>query len=362
MRIVPILTALLVAGFLYFVIAEREKFLGIFNVETEEAAETTSEPEETRSAVSVTAISSTAKEVQSGIVLRGRTEATRRVDIRAETSGTVTSEPLPKGSLVEAGQVLCRIEEGTRAASLAEAEARLAEAETSVAATRELSQKGFASETTALASEAGLQSAQAAVARARQEIERIEMTAPFAGLLDTDTAEIGSLLQPGSLCATVIDLSTVRLVGFVPEADITRLTEGAMAGGRLASGRQVVGQVSYLARSADPLTRTFRLEVEVPNADLSIREGETAEIGISMGEQHAHLLPQSVLVLNDEGRAGIRVAEGDTAKFYPVDIIRDEPNGIWLGGLPDRINVITVGQQYVRDGSLIDATIEGEPQ
>ena len=107
----------------------------------------------------------------------------------------------------------------------------------------------------------------------------------------------------------------------------------------------------------DPTTRTFRVEIEVPNPDLTLRDGQTAEIVIASEGTSAHLLPQSALTLNDEGTLGVRtVIEENTVSFMPVTILRDTPNGIWLAGLPKEASVIVIGQEYVTDGVTVDPT------
>ena len=86
-----------------------------------EAAEPAQQP------IAVIAMESTAREIDSAVVLRGQTQADRQVEVRAETSAVVISEPLRKGSFVENGAVLCELDPGTRQASLDEARARLTE-------------------------------------------------------------------------------------------------------------------------------------------------------------------------------------------------------------------------------------------
>ena len=195
------------------------------------------------------------------------------------------------------------------------------------------------------------------MAAANKEIDRLKITAPFDGLLESDTAELGSLMQPGSLCATIIQLDPIKLVGFVPETDIDSVEVGSMAGARLASGREVVGTVTFVSRSADPTTRTFRVEVEAANADASIRDGQTAEIAIAADGTTAHLLPQSALTLNDDGALGVRlVAEGDVVEFVPVTLLRDTPEGVWVDGLADEVSIIVVGQEFVTDGVKVAPT------
>ncbi|EKE43546.1 efflux transporter, RND family, MFP subunit [Oceaniovalibus guishaninsula JLT2003] len=404
MRLISILTALLVMASLYLLVFERPALLD-FAGAAEVPIDVETAPQDGRAgAVPVVAVTSQAQQIDSAVRLRGRTEAARQVDVRAETSGRIVSDPLRKGSFVEEGQLLCRLDPGTREVTLteaqarlaeararapeararvAEAEARLSEARIEQNAAQKLSEGGFASDTrvasanaaveSALAAieaarsgltsaAAGEQAAQAVVAAAEKEIERLEIRAPFGGLLESDTAELGELMQPGSLCATIVQLDPIKLVGFVPETDVDKVAPGSPAGGRLASGQQVQGIVSFLSRAADEQTRTFRTEVEVANADLAIRDGQTAEILIASDGRTAHLLPQSALTLDDTGDLGVRTVDDGTALFTPVQLLRDSPEGVWITGLDDFATVIVVGQEYVTDGTSVDVTLRERAQ
>jgi multidrug efflux system membrane fusion protein len=150
----------------------------------------------------------------------------------------------------------------------------------------------------------------------------------------------------------------MKLVGFLPEAQVDRVTVGAEAGARLASGGEARGRVTFLSRSADDVTRTFRVEVTVPNPELAIRDGQTAEMVIRTEPARAHLLPASALTLDDEGRLGLRVIEDGVVGFLPATLIRDTPEGVLLGDLPETADVIVVGQEYVTEGVPVDATYE----
>lgn len=372
MRILPPLTALAVAATLYVAVFERDRLRG-----TPTAATPASETAQSQTSItsegtlSVVAVASTASLVQNAVVARGRTEAARQVEVRAETGGLVRSEPLRRGAFVTQGQTLCELDPGTRPqqeaeadARVAEAQARLREAEVNADAANRLSEGGFASETRRISTEALLESARAGVQSARSaldairiDISRLTVTAPFEGLLETDTAELGSLLQPGGACATVIQLDPIKLVGFVPETEVDRISVGAVAGARLISGREVQGRVTFLSRSADPATRTFRVEVTVPNADLTIRDGQTAEMLVAADGVMAHLLPASSLTLDNAGVLGVRMAIDGQARFAPVTVLRDTVDGMLVTGLPDEATVITVGQEFVTDGTPITVTL-----
>ncbi|MCO6382570.1 efflux RND transporter periplasmic adaptor subunit [Oceanicola sp. 502str15] len=413
MRLFSILLALCVAAALYLVVMQRDVLLSVAGGGEAEAPASETAPEAPRSVeedgtgagatrvVSVMAIDSEAREVDSAVITRGRTEAARQVTVRAETPGQIVSEPLRKGAFVEAGQMLCVIDAGTRETQLAQAEAQLAsaraglpeslarvaeaeaaleEAEINDRAASQLSEGGYASETRVAATKAAVssaraavqaaqsgvegaksqvQTAEAAVATAQKDIDRLTITAPFSGLLESDSAELGVLLQSGSDCATILQLDPIKLVGFVPETEVSRVKVGAKAGARLATGEEVTGEVTFLSRSADAQTRTFRVEVQVPNADLEIRDGQTAEIVISAAGAKAHLLPQSSLTLDDGGALGVRwVDEENTARFAPVTVLRDTVDGIWVTGLPETARVITRGQEYVVEGVPVKVTLE----
>ena len=409
MKIVPIVTAILVSAFLYLLVFERDRLLEFAASDAPTAAAADVQPTEPAStvdaAIRVIALASVAQEIDSAVLLRGRTQAARQVTVAAETGGTIISEPIRKGANVNAGDLLCRLDAGTRDASLAEAQARLTEAqgrvpeaqaavaesrarvreaEINVNAARQLSADGFASETRLVSAEAtaeaaaagvqraassvasaraGIQAATAAVAVATREIERLQIKAPFAGLLETDTAELGTLMQPGSACATIVQLNPMKLVGFVPEAAVEKVSLGAAANARLSSGAQVSGRVTFLSRSADESTRTFRVEIEVPNADMAIRDGQTVEINVSAAGRRAHLLPQSALTLDSSGALGIRTIDADNrAVFMPVTLLRDTAQGVWLADLPPRVNVIVTGQEFVIDGVQVTPTYREAPQ
>ena len=131
----------------------------------------------------------------------------------------------------------------------------------------------------------------------------------------------------------LIDTSIGGTTVVVPETEIDKVELGAIAGARLATGREVVGQVTFMSRSADPTTRTFRVEMSVPNGDLSIRDGQTADILIEADGAQAHLLPQSALTLNNNGDLGVRVVDDGKSMFTQVSILRDTSKGVWVNGL-----------------------------
>lgn len=284
---------------------------------------------------------------------RGDVEAARAgiqsalAQVENARAGIETANSQIQGAEAAVRSALSRIE-GARA-SVTSAEARLETAMAGIESAKSGEENAAA----------GIQSAQAGVAASEKDIERLKIHAPFSGLLETDTAELGALMQPGAACATVIQLDPIKITGFVPETDIARVSLDARAGAELIDGRRVAGQVSFVSRSSDPVTRTFRVELTVPNPDLSIRDGQTADIAIEAEGAPAHLLPASALTLNDDGVLGVRtVTAQETAKFVPVTLLRDTKDGVWVAGLPEVVDVIILGQEYVTGGVPVAASFE----
>jgi membrane fusion protein, multidrug efflux system len=294
----------------------------------------------------------TMREVQ--VVMRGRTEATRSVVVRSETAGVVAAVPAAEGSFVRQGQVLCRLAVDARQASLDQARAMLKSRQLQRKAAADLAAKGYRSETQVLEAQANLDAATAGVRAAEIALRQVEIRAPFAGVFDKRDAEIGAYLSPGQPCGTVIELNPLLVVGDVPETQAANLRVGAPATAVLVSGQTLSGRVRYVSREADPQTRTYHVEVAVPNPQMSVRSGLSAELRVSSGAGASHLVPVSTLVLDAAGRQGVRhVLPDGRVAFAPVTVQEETPQGMWVTGLTGSVRVITVGQSFVADGQKV---------
>ena len=303
----------------------------------------------------VAVLRSESRELVYQFPLRGFTEAARKIEVRAQTSGLAISESVPKGSRVKEGDILCRIEPGDRPARLEGARARMAQAEADATSAIQLAEDGFGSRTAASAAETARAAARTEIEQIELDISRTVILAPFDGILEVGSAETGSLLQPGSLCATVLDLDPIRVVGFAPERAIDLFAEGTAATALLASGQELKGSISFVSRMADSNTRTFRVELTIDNPEYAVRDGLSSEIRMPVRHPSAHVVPQSALTLNDEGVVGLRLVDEQNSTFFaPVRLLRDTPEGFWVDQLPQRANVIVVGQEFVEDGVQVD--------
>lgn len=293
--------------------------------------------------------------------LFGRTEADRSVDVRSETAGRVDEKVVEKGRVVEKGDVLVRLDMEDRVAKLREAEALVEQWEAMSRASRSLAKSGYAAELKSAEDRAALAAARAQLEQIKLDIERTALAAPFAGVVNDIMVDEGDYLDRFEPVATVVDLDPIKMVAEVTEQDAGRVALGSEAGIRLVTGESVVGRVTYVGRTAQPETRTFKVEVEVENPDLSIAEGITAEVGLPLDETLAHLVSPAILTLDDGGRVGVKLVDDDgLVVFRPVKVIDDTSEGMWVAGLPPRARVITVGQEFVRQGQRVRAVSDRE--
>ncbi|MBM3559346.1 MAG: efflux RND transporter periplasmic adaptor subunit [Alphaproteobacteria bacterium] len=285
----------------------------------------------------------------------GRTEARRRVELRAETAGRVVELPVRRGDRVEKGDVIARLATDDRKARLAEADALLRQRQIEHAAAADLARKGYRAETGLAAAQAQLDGARAAVEQIRLEIARTEIRAPFAGVIGASHVEIGDYLSVGGRVAAVVDLDPMLVVAQASELAVGGLKRGRPASATIIGGAGGAGTITFVASEADPKTRTFRVEVEISNADHTLRDGMTAQLSFPLGDRRGYLVPSSVLTLADDGTVGVKLVGADNrVVFDPVEIIDDTPDGLWIAGLPDAITLVTVGQETVSPGQTVD--------
>ncbi|WP_026380719.1 efflux RND transporter periplasmic adaptor subunit [Afifella pfennigii] len=316
----------------------------IAEIEAENAARPVKVQVETHRAVPRTA----------SLQIRGRTAAENLVEVKAQTGGIVEKRPVAKGETVRPGDLLCVIERGAREAQLAQARAQLERARVDLEAQEALASKGYTAKNQLPAMRAAVNAAQAAVAEAELELERTEVRAPIAGTIQDPIANIGDVVALGGTCATIIDADPMKMIGQVSEQEIGTLSKGQEASVELVTGKTAKGRISYIAPSADPQTRTFRIEIALPNPDEVIRDGLTAVATIPLRQTKAQLVSSSYLTLSDEGEVGVRLVEDGIVRFRAVEIVGDAPNGVWVAGLPEEADIITVGQEFVADGQKVE--------
>lgn len=283
--------------------------------------------------------------------LPGRTEASRTVTVKSEGTGTVTAAPAAEGSVVERGDLLCALDVQTRGAKVREAEADAAQKLQAYNRAVDEAARGWAPQSRIDTTKTQLDESQAALDLARADLAKMQMRAPFRGVFEKRLADVGEFLGAGGSCGVVVELDPVLVVTEDEGRRAAQIAANAPARLKLTDGTEAKGQVRYVAKTADPTTRMFRIEVEVPNPSNAIPVGRVAEVRIQVGEGDAHRIDPSLLTLDDQGRIGVRYLDvGGVVAFAPADIVDESVEGTWIAGLPREALIVDAGQESVVPG------------
>ena len=284
------------------------------------------------------------------------TQPNRRVDIKAQAAGMISKVAVLRGATVAAGDLICKLDDQGRHAALRAAQAAVERADLEHRGVVSLKRGGFQSDLAIARALAELQAARSALAVARNTVDHLRMVAPFAGIVEERALELGDYVRPGQLCATLVELDPLRVVAQVAAANINQLRIGQSGQFGLSSDDKYPAIITYLAHTADTTTRTYRVEAQVANPTLALRAGLAGELEVALPSFAAQLIPAAVLQLDDAGRSMVKVlAEDDRVVNINVQIISGNASGVWVQGLPPRVALITVGQNYVIAGERVDA-------
>jgi multidrug efflux system membrane fusion protein len=185
------------------------------------------------------------------------------------------------------------------------------------------------------------------------ELNRTEVKAPFSGYIE-NIVKPGNFLERGQICATIIKLSPIIFLAGVPEYEINKVKKGQDVILELVTGKIITGELTFVSKSASSETRTFNVESQIENPDGSIKDGLTANMTININKVRAHKISPSILLLNDDGKLGIRIVDDNNeAKFIEITILEDSEEGLWVTNIPDLVEIIIQGQGFVEDGQKV---------
>ena len=301
-----------------------------------------------------------AEEIAREITVTGKTMPSRSVDLKAETEGRVVHVEERRGMLLATGDVIARIEMTDRQERLEQAKATLETAQLEYEAALRLQDRGLQSASHVAEALSTLRGAEQEVRFMELDIANTEITAPFDGILQDRMVEVGDYLKKGDSVARFIDLNPLTVEGEVTEFQIQHVRIGEKGHAHLASGEVVEGWIRYVAGQADAQAHTFTVELEVPNPEQRLLAGITAEIRIETERVKAYRISPGLISIADDGRFGVKIVdETNHVQFVEADIVRSDPDALWLSGLPEQIRLITIGQGFTQTGDRVAVQVEG---
>jgi multidrug efflux system membrane fusion protein len=353
-RVHQILAALVLLAAAAWVVTGKFSHTGSERAEAEEPPAAAAAVEADRRTVLV----AVPEEVRYSRAIRvsGRTEPAKSSVLAARDSGVIRALPATDGQYVSTGTVLLSLEGPEKLAAVETARALIAQRQAQSNAADSLLARGEGAKIAADIARSELAAAQAQLREAESAVNRLDVLAPFSGVIDDVAVERGSWVQIGTPVATILELNPLVVRGEVSERDLADVRIGTPATVNLASGGVIEGRVRYVRNQASEQTRTFQVEVEIPNRGGDVPAGMSAEIVLHADPVAATVVPRSVVTLSESGALGVRtVDDAGVVGFAPVEVVDDTPEGLILKGVPAGARVIVSGQDLVGDGETVHA-------
>lgn len=295
-----------------------------------------------------------ADQVTREITLYGRTEPDRVATLRAEVKGLVSAVHVKEGEVVKKGQKILSLEKNDYESRLKSAQATLKQREVELKGAKSLGKKGYQSQTALAQAQANLEDAKANVVGYQLALQRSEIVAPFDGIINKRYVELGDLLKDGDTIAMLVDLDPLVISANVTESNVDHLKAGQQASGRMVSGDVLNGIIRYISSVSEVGTNTFNIEVAVPNGDYKQMAGMSTELSLPLEKTWAIRITPSVMALDEKGNLGVKTVVDDHVKFIPIDIVKSDSQWVWLSGMGEAADVITLGHGFVRDGDKVE--------
>ncbi len=291
------------------------------------------------------------------IRIAGATSADKTAVLAARSDGIVEMLGVTQGDDITADTLVLKLAGADVAASVATAQAALAQANQQLEVGEKLFARGGLADLELTTRRSAKVAADAALQQAQSAEDRLLLKAPFAGTIVSVSVELGEWVQTGTPITTVLALDPIVVKAEVSERDVAFVSTGGKARVRLVSGAEMEGTIRYVAKQASVGTRTFVVEVALPNPDHSIGSGMTAEVRLFAAPVPAVTVPRSVITISEAGLIGLRMVGPDNvAQFAPVTLLDDTPAGLIVTGVPSGLRIIVAGQDLVRDGETVTVT------
>lgn len=289
----------------------------------------------------------------------GIVNANTTVDVAFEVPGKVIAAGPDEGQAVRAGQPLAALDPAEYRLAVEQASAQSERMANDRDRNRPLLAAGSIAPADMDHLESGARQSAAAAELAKKRLADTRLAAPLTGIIARRAIEVGAMVGVGQPVYTIVSLDPVRVRVGVPEGDIGHIAEGEAATVRIpALDASFIGRVSLIGVAADPTTRSYSVEITVPNSARRLRAGMVAEASLTTKATTAAIMVPAAAVLRDGASATtiVYVLDRDGARAHSrrvtTGIARADSLEITTGlAVNDRL--IVAGQQRLRDGDRV---------
>jgi len=296
-----------------------------------------------------------AKNIDQSITIQGQTIYNKKIDVKSETKGSIISINFERGDRVKKGKSLLNISKENRVELENSAKELVKVNEIEYLSVKQLVEKGLSSKSKLRMAAYNLSDAKSKLKDIELDIENTNIIAPFSGIIIEKKIEVGDYVTSGNVLLTIVNLNPIKVQAYLSEFDINKIKKNTKAIIENSNGIRKEGKITFISPSAEISTRTFEITIEADNSDLAFKSGITTSIIIEGSKLQAHKISPSILTLKDDGSVGVKaLSKENTVIFFPIQKVKDTVDGMWVSGLPNEVNLIISGQEYVTIGQSIN--------
>jgi membrane fusion protein (multidrug efflux system) len=286
----------------------------------------------------------------------GSLRSDESVTLRPEVAGRISSIAFQEGQPVAKGAMLVRLDPAVPQAEAQQARANLVLARTKFDRAVDLARSNFISGQAKDEAENNLKVAEASLQLAEAKLAKMDMRAPFSGVIGLRSVSVGDYVKEGADLVNLESIDPLKVDFRVPEIYMRQVKVGQPLQVQLDAlpGKTFEGKVFAVNPLIDAAGRSVVIRAMVRNPDTSLRPGMFARVRlITRDAQNALVLPEQALVPQGDQQFVYRIVDGKAVRTK-VDVgqRRDAMVEILTGVAKDDL-VVTAGQLKLRDGAPV---------
>ncbi|SFC35360.1 efflux RND transporter periplasmic adaptor subunit [Pseudoalteromonas denitrificans] len=302
-----------------------------------------------------------AQQIFKTLTLYGKSEPDKISKISAREEGEVKNIFVKEGQFVEKGTVILTLDQSDLNERIISAKSLLVQRKLEYKGFVKLKQQGLQDEVKLSQSKAQLEHAKSDLASLKLSLSRSEIKAPFSGVINRRLVEIGDYLGRGDPILELADLDPLIVRADVTQSEIFGLNLNQEVKATLINKKSYKGNLRYIASVADDNTNTFRIEAQFDNPSMKIRAGFSTQLDIDFEAINAIHISPAFMALDPMGSIGVKtINDKNEVVFSPINVVKSTADGIWMSGLGDEANVITLGQGFVRIGDIVEPVFSAD--
>lgn len=288
---------------------------------------------------------------------QGRIESENNILVSARSMGVVERVFVNEGQQVTKGQVLAQIDNSVIESNIASMEAQLELANTVFERQKNLWEQKIGTEVQFLQAKTNKESLEKQISALREQSRMSRITAPISGVVDDVNVKVGENIAPGMPAARIVNNNDLKLVSNISEAFVNDIKKGDKVMINISElDEEIAGEVSFVGRNIDPMSRTFPIEVKLKSRP-ELRPNMTATIRVVFNTaEDAIVVPVNIIQsLNNEKIVYVAEKKGNqtVAKKKVVTVGGVYSNQAQVEGLSSGDRIITFGYQGLNDGEVI---------